>query len=177
MNGNDVSSNKGTVAGIKCGKKGYQLSKKEKGLSKVRCQNEGRTVDSPFGGDGKVNAEDEKQDAEHKEPPRLVMDQAKVITGVDLEEEFQKPTGPKVTGMAKTVRFLFLTFLFCLDIVNFEITIGGAAAGVIRIGLFGEVAPKTVENFAGLASRPEGNGYMGSIFHRVIPNFMIQGKF
>lgn len=58
-----------------------------------------------------------------------------------------------------------------------EVSIGGKAAGVISIGLFGQVTPKTVENFATLASRPEGDGYLGSIFHRVIPNFMIQGKY
>lgn len=44
--------------------------------------------------------------------------------------------------------------------------------GTIRIKLFPEFAPKTVENFTGLA----GKGYYdGLIFHRVIPDFMIQG--
>ena len=42
--------------------------------------------------------------------------------------------------------------------VFFDITIGGEAAGRIGIGLFGEIVPKTVENFATLATRtrPEG---------------------
>lgn len=44
--------------------------------------------------------------------------------------------------------------------------------GDIKILLFPDAAPKTVENFTGLA---ENNYYDGIIFHRVIPDFMIQG--
>src|SRR5262245_2402692 len=44
--------------------------------------------------------------------------------------------------------------------------------GTIELELFDEDAPKTVENFARLAS--EGY-YDGLIFHRVIPDFMVQG--
>ena len=44
--------------------------------------------------------------------------------------------------------------------------------GAIEVELFDEDAPKTVENFTKLA----GDGfYDGLIFHRVIPDFMIQG--
>jgi cyclophilin family peptidyl-prolyl cis-trans isomerase len=44
--------------------------------------------------------------------------------------------------------------------------------GAIELELFPEEAPKTVENFERLAR--EGF-YEGVIFHRVIPDFMIQG--
>ena len=44
--------------------------------------------------------------------------------------------------------------------------------GAITFELYDEDAPKTVENFRKLAS--EGY-YDGLIFHRVIPDFMIQG--
>jgi peptidyl-prolyl cis-trans isomerase B (cyclophilin B) len=45
-------------------------------------------------------------------------------------------------------------------------------SGAITIEFFDEDAPKTVENFRKLA----GEGfYDGLIFHRVIPEFMIQG--
>ncbi len=59
--------------------------------------------------------------------------------------------------------------------------------GDIRVQLFPDHAPKTVQNFVGLAdgsgewtdpkSGKKGTGalYDGTVFHRVIPRFMIQG--
>ncbi len=44
--------------------------------------------------------------------------------------------------------------------------------GDIQLKLFKDEAPKTVENFIGLA---KDGKYDGTIFHRVIENFMIQG--
>lgn len=44
--------------------------------------------------------------------------------------------------------------------------------GTLRIKLFEEQAPKTVENFKGLINQ---GYYDGIIFHRVIKDFMIQG--
>ncbi|MGH2102359.1 peptidylprolyl isomerase [Aerococcus urinaeequi] len=44
--------------------------------------------------------------------------------------------------------------------------------GAFQVALFPELAPKTVENFVTLGKQ---GYYDGVIFHRVIPNFMIQG--
>ena len=44
--------------------------------------------------------------------------------------------------------------------------------GAIELELFDEDAPKTVKNFVDLAQK---GFYEGVIFHRVIPDFMIQG--
>ena len=52
------------------------------------------------------------------------------------------------------------------------VTIEMENGGIIRAELYPEVAPNTVRNFVSLA----GKGfYDGTIFHRVIPGFMIQG--
>ena len=44
--------------------------------------------------------------------------------------------------------------------------------GTIEVELYDDAAPKTVENFAKLA---RDGFYDGVVFHRVIPDFMIQG--
>ncbi|KAI1296544.1 Peptidyl-prolyl cis-trans isomerase B [Halotydeus destructor] len=69
------------------------------------------------------------------------------------------------------------------DIVFFDLTIGGEPGGRIEIGLFGKTVPETVANFVQLATRHQTEeskdgkpvGYKGSIFHRVINDFMLQG--
>lgn len=51
-------------------------------------------------------------------------------------------------------------------------TIEMASGGSIRLELYPDIAPITVQNFVDLASK---NFYDGLIFHRVISGFMIQG--
>ena len=59
--------------------------------------------------------------------------------------------------------------------VYFDITVDGKPAGRIVFELFADVVPKTAENFRALCVGHEAGGYTGSSFHRVIPDFMLQG--
>jgi peptidyl-prolyl cis-trans isomerase B (cyclophilin B) len=74
------------------------------------------------------------------------------------DSEAKKKTGPLVTHT-----------------VTFEIHHGKKELGKVKIGLLGKGVPKTVKNFFELAQRDGKEGYIGSKFHRVIKNFMIQG--
>jgi peptidyl-prolyl cis-trans isomerase A (cyclophilin A) len=74
-----------------------------------------------------------------------------------------------------------------LDVSATQVAVLHTSVGDIRVNLFGDHAPKTVQNFVELATgakewtdprtrqKTTANLYDGTVFHRVIDNFMIQG--
>jgi len=59
--------------------------------------------------------------------------------------------------------------------VFFDVTADGAPLGRIIMELRKDKVPKTVENFRALCTGEKGFGFKGCTFHRVIPQFMLQG--
>jgi cyclophilin family peptidyl-prolyl cis-trans isomerase len=74
----------------------------------------------------------------------------------------------RLRGLATASLLLFASPLWAANPVVEIVT----SMGPIRIELYPEKAPKTVENFLQYAR--EGF-YDGTVFHRVIPGFMVQG--
>ena len=79
----------------------------------------------------------------------------------------------KLTALLLTC-FALTTTAFAKD----KTAVIHTSAGDITVKLFAEKAPKTVDNFVKLSTAKTSNGrplYNGTIFHRIIPGFMIQG--
>jgi len=77
-----------------------------------------------------------------------------------VEEKYSPPLGP-ASDSNPTV------FL--------QVSLDGAELGRIVIELKHDTAPKTCENFRALCTGEKGFGFKESTFHRIIPNFMLQG--
>eukprot|EP00804_Cyclotella_cryptica_P006591 CCRYP_008581-RB/>CCRYP_008581-RB protein AED:0.08 eAED:0.08 QI:122/1/1/1/0.66/0.57/7/2460/155 len=103
----------------------------------------------------------------------------KVAGGAALNDivPMQKVKRPK---LKEPYQFPEVTHKVYLDVVIQE---EEPIRGRITIGLFGKTAPKATENFRSLCACDKGNGkisgkplcYKGTKFHRIIPNFLVQG--
>ena len=65
-------------------------------------------------------------------------------------------------------------------VVFFDVSVGSTEIGRILIELFSDVTPKTAENFRQFCTGEYRKdtvplGFKGSMFHRVIKDFMVQG--
>ena len=79
-----------------------------------------------------------------------------------MEELNASLTLPLMVINQTSIFFTYITFL-------------GKKAGKMTFNLFDKVVPKTARNFRELCTGKNGFGYKGCGFHRVIPEFMLQG--
>ncbi|OLL23519.1 Peptidyl-prolyl cis-trans isomerase [Neolecta irregularis DAH-3] len=57
----------------------------------------------------------------------------------------------------------------------FDVSVNGSPLGRIEMKLYDDVTPRTAANFRALCTGEKSLHYKGSLFHRVIPGFMLQG--
>ncbi|XP_073286294.1 peptidyl-prolyl cis-trans isomerase CYP21-1-like [Primulina huaijiensis] len=103
--------------------------------------------------------------------PRCLLILGAAFVLIFFVSSFSRVEEDKVEEVYETTHRVFL-----------DVDIDKQRIGRIVIGLYGQVMPKTVENFRALCTgemRKAANGkvlhYRGTPFHRVIPGFMIQG--
>jgi len=78
----------------------------------------------------------------------------------------------QASNQGETVKKLSFPGALPADQINNKKAILDTAKGIIEIDLYADKAPKTVSNFIYLANQ---GFYNGLTFHRVVPDFVIQG--
>ncbi|CAM9799410.1 unnamed protein product [Ectocarpus fasciculatus] len=107
---------------------------------------------------------------------QLLEVQGESVKGKDFDEGMKKLMDAPEDGVKLKV-FRGLAADLYNPQVYFDIEINGEEKGRILMQLRSDVVPKTAENFRQLCTgeAPDGKSFKDTIFHRVIPGFMLQG--
>eukprot|EP00617_Octactis_speculum_P011362 CAMPEP_0185773462 /NCGR_PEP_ID=MMETSP1174-20130828/73669_1 /TAXON_ID=35687 /ORGANISM="Dictyocha speculum, Strain CCMP1381" /LENGTH=364 /DNA_ID=CAMNT_0028460161 /DNA_START=65 /DNA_END=1159 /DNA_ORIENTATION=+ len=112
--------------------------------------------------------------------PRMIM--MLLMGALFISRKFVGSSGGGSAEIGKKVALAEVAGLESNPQVFFEVVIGSSEAQRIEFELFSSLVPKTAENFRCLCTGEAGIGksgkplhFKGSCFHRVIPNFMLQG--
>jgi peptidyl-prolyl cis-trans isomerase A (cyclophilin A) len=90
-----------------------------------------------------------------------------------LAFQFMRPTSHSLLGLAAAFAMLLGTAAQAASSASTPVHVKlNTTAGDISLELYPDQAPKTVENFVQYV---KDKHYDGTIFHRVIPSFMVQG--
>lgn len=107
---------------------------------------------------------------------QLVKIEGEDIKGIDFDEGMKKLIDAPEGGVQLELFRGLATDLYN-PIVFFDVEVDGKEEGRLLMQLRSDVVPKTAENFRQLCTgeAPDGKTYKGSSFHRIIPEFMVQG--
>lgn len=151
------------------------------------------------------DADDDDNQPDHPDDPRnetandqLVPDDEKgpLVDGVEGDDLGVKPPPPghlvqdPTTDTAEKTRMCYRKFepgklgsdktLCVTDEFFFDISVGAEPIGTMKIGVFGDVVPKSAANFRALATctgvfADDALCFKGDSFHRIVANFVAQG--
>merc|ERR1712004_635019 len=116
-------------------------------------------------------AQQQQQQQQFRQPPQQqFQQQPQQFQQQQPQRQFQQPQAPVPQRQAQQQQPQRTK-------VQFRVSADNEDYGVINLELFDEVVPRTVANFAAIASgqNQQGFSYKGTIFHRIIPQFMLPG--
>ena len=110
---------------------------------------------------------------------------ATVLSGIGASSYFVRADPGAGQGIPAVTHTVFLDVGLCDSIVRADRALGNKGGvctspetlGRITIGLYGNLVPNIVRNFVSLCEASPGEGYAGTVFHRVKPGeYVLAGQ-
>ena len=110
---------------------------------------------------------------------------ATLIAGIEASKQSVHADPGSAQGVPAVTHTVFIDVGLCDSIVRADRALGNKGGvcvspetlGRITIGLYGDLVPNVVRNFVSLCEAPTGEGYAGTVFHRVKPGeYVLAGQ-